>query len=854
VNSSCDSSIDWLDAFVATAARRSACVAVEAADARLTFAELDRAANRLAHRLRDLGVDRDACVGISLPRGASELVAMLATAKAGGAYVPLVPSYPGERLRMIVDDAAPQVLLVHPHSPLRERAGGRVIVIDDLASATAGWPDDAPSVAADPERLAYVMFTSGSTGRPTGVEVTRGAFTNFLRSMAHTPGLSEHDRLLAITTTGFDISGLELCLPLFVGATVVIADHATTQDPRLLRRRLERGDITTMQATPATWRLLLEAGWQGDGRLRMMCGGEAMAPALAERLLAAGGELWNMYGPTETTVWSSVERIEPGFDRITIGRPIDDTRMLVVDEQLRELPVGGEGELVIGGGGLARGYRGRPETTAERFVDAQQGRLYRTGDLARRLADGRLEWLGRLDHQVKIRGFRIELGEVHEILRAVPGVAEVLVVADTRGGGEPRLVAYWVGTATRDALIAAARRTLPAYMVPAAYVELDAFPLTPNGKIDRARLPAPGAFVETSVEHLAPRDDTETRIAAVWRDVLELPRVAVDQDFFTLGGTSMEALEVVVRLERELGVEIPLRTLFEAPTIEGLAARLGTRSSKDEPIVVWLRRGVPGRAPLFCVFGVQLYQELAFALDEDRPVIGMHVPMRYVPGRDPRPTLEQIAARYVALLREYQPQGPYRLLGLCFGGIVAYEVARQLEAAGQRVESVAVIDAILPTAIRVDAGRRLRSAVGSAQRAMRARQDFQRWIRRGSATVAARVPLLAKLKAGLTNASTPIELPIDGPEVDAEIRRFAIASHRLAARLLIVRAIGEHTPDWMVVDAAHGWGQRAVQVDVHDIPADHLGVLKAPHVRSLARALLDGESIVDGTDARRNVV
>jgi len=325
------SDVDFLEAFARTVARRGSHVAVEGPEGTLTYGELDARSNQLANRLRSLGVKNESRVGISLPRGMLELLTMLATVKAGGAYVPLDPSHPEDRLRGIIKDAEPQVMVVNPGSALVSASEGYTLVLDSIESATHGQDETALVTQVAPAQLVYILFTSGSTGRPKGVEITRGAFANFLGSMAHTPGLAEHERLLAITTTTFDIAGLELFLPLCVGATVVIADRETARDPRRLRQRLEVGDITLMQATPATWRLLLEAGWRGDGKLRMLCGGEALSPALADRLLAAGGELWNVYGPTETTVWSSLERIVPGYERITIGSPIDETQINVLD-------------------------------------------------------------------------------------------------------------------------------------------------------------------------------------------------------------------------------------------------------------------------------------------------------------------------------------------------------------------------------------------------------------------------------------------------------------------------------------------------------------------------------------------
>lgn len=837
--------LDLVERLARVVEHRPHAVAVEADDATLAYAELDRLSTRLARRLCALlpaAAGEQPRVGVSLVRGATELVALLAVLKAGAAYVPLDPSHPVERLQLVLDDAAPHVLLVHPRSPLSERPGAcHVVPLPDLGAIGDGPPATPLPPVPGPGALAYVMFTSGSTGRPKGVEVTRGALASFLRSMAHTPGLGPDDRLLAVTTTAFDIAGLELYLPLWVGATVVIADGETARDPRRLRRRLEGGRITVMQATPATWRLLLEAGWEGGPAgqppLRMLCGGEGLPAALADRLLATGGALWNMYGPTETTIWSSLQRIEPGYDRITIGRAIDATTLVVLDEALRPVPAGVEGELAIGGAGLARGYFRRPELTAERFVEhaALGQRLYRTGDLVRALPDGRIEWLCRIDHQVKIRGFRVELGETEARLSAVPGVSHAVVVAIPRPDGDPSLCAYWVGPAEREALVSAARRFLPAPIVPGAWVRLERMPLNANGKVDRKQLPPPERTSVTWGPQRRARCDAETRIAAVMAEVLGLPEVPADRDFFTLGGSSVLAARVAMLLQEQMGVEVPLRLVFEAPTVEQLAARLGGDRGGDAPIVVRLRPGPPEVAPLFCLLGVHLYQDLALALAVERPVIGMHVPVRFVPGRERPPSLEAIAARYVALVRRHQATGPYHLVGLCFGGVVAYEAARQLAAAGQRVASVTIIDAVLPGAVGIDQRERLRSAVRSVlvdpaslgarlqRRGRRLATRLRRWAPAGLGRGAA--------------AEQAIDLPIDGPDVDAEVERWSARAGRIDARLVVVRATAAAQASWQIVADDHGWGGRGSPVVVHDVRADHLGVMREPHVRSLARVL-----------------
>ena len=815
-------------------------LAVEAPDGRLTYGELDRVSTQLAQQLRALGVSREARVGISMPRGACELVAMLATLKAGGAYVPLDPSHPTERLRIVIEDAAPQVLIAGPRSPLTESHAGGLIVLEDLSQAGSGLPSHCQVEPARVDQLMYVLFTSGSTGRPKGVEITRGAFANFIASMAHTPGMGQDDRLLAITTTSFDIAGLELFLPLYVGATVVIADRATARDPQRLRQRLEQDDISIMQATPASWRLLLEAGFAGNGQLRMLCGGDVMSAALAEHLLGAGRELWNLYGPTETTVWSSLSRVESKGERVTIGRPIDRTTLHILDDSGQSVAAGQEGEIAIGGAGLARGYLGRPDLTAKRFVVVPSGeRVYRTGDLGRMRTDGNFECLGRLDHQVKISGFRIELGEIEAVLRALPEVLEVLVVVDGPDQLEPRLVAYWTGTAKQPALAAAARARLPAYMVPSAYVALEAFPLNPNGKIDRKQLPRPTRT--EAVFAKPPRNDLETRIAAIWRQTLGLAQVGVDENFFDLGGTSGQAIQTVARMRQELGIDVPVQVLYEAPMVEKLAVRLHQAFSPDDPIVVRLRRGSADQPPLFCLLGVNQYQDLALSLAWDRSVIAVHVPCRYVPGREAPPTIEQVAQRYVARIRQQQPHGPYYLLGLCFGGIVAYEAAHQLQAAGENVPFVAVLDALLPAGFQTD-------RVVQARHYLRlAGQDPRRvlsWTRKALRCAGNLVLARDRREAA---AEQPMDLPLDGPISDLLVERFAAEPKRLRSRLLIVHASAEEShPPWLRIRSDMGWAGRADWVIEHAIAASHLRILREPYVRSLARLLERATSLAPG--------
>ena len=839
---------DFLNQITATAGRRREWPAIEAHDGTFSYADIDRLSNQLARRLLGAGLQRELRVGVSLPRGAAELLSMLAIIKAGAAYVPLDPTHPVDRLMNILEDAAPQALIVHPELPLYGAmiAGCERIEMSDVCQSVDGWSDRQLDLTYEHEQLAYILFTSGSTGRPKGVEIQRGAFSNFLKSMAHTPGMTEKDRLLAITTTSFDIAGLELFLPLYAGATVVIADKLTTKDPRLLRRKLETSNISLMQATPASWRLLLDAGWQGDKKLRMLCGGEALSPALAERLLKAGGELWNMYGPTETTVWSTLERVEPNFDRITVGRPIDATQVYVLGADLKPAATGEEGELLIGGDGLARGYRGRAELTAEKFVRSPLAfgdvRLYRTGDLGRIRADGRIECLGRLDHQVKIRGFRVELGEIETVLRKVPDVAEVVVMAAEDVEGSPYLIAYWVGNAQRGPLIEAARQSLPDYMVPAHYIALDSFPLNTNGKIDRKLLPRPQEERGGRAAIEQPRSDTELRIASIWKDILGAPDISRDADFFTIGGTSILATQVALRLEKELGIDVPLQTIFENPTVEALAANLGATLDKDAPIVMHLHRGMAGKPAVFCLFGIEIYQEFARALDDGSPVIGMHIPFRYLDGVEAPPTVQEMAFKYVEQIQKHQSRGPYRLLGLCFGGVVAYQVAAELEKRSHEVASVTILDAILPDAVRIHHRRHLIDRLQRVWSGGRgeAKNLIARSVKRLQEKIRDR-----SVNDGLQpnrQKGEPFELQVIGPEADYALAQFASQIHQVDAPLLVIRATGTPAVSWMEVAEDHGWGGRAAVVTVKDLNTNHLDIVRGAYAMDLARHFREHEA------------
>ncbi|MEU7042154.1 amino acid adenylation domain-containing protein [Streptomyces varsoviensis] len=533
------------------AARTPDAVAVVHADRRLTYAELDADAARLAARLRARGIGPGALVAVRASRTERLLVALLGVLKAGAAYVPLDAEYPSERLTYVLEDSGAVLELTDT----------------DLAPPAADGPpaDLAPPAPGD---LAYVIYTSGSTGRPKGVRIEHRALTNLLRSVQELLGARSDATWLALTSVSFDISGLELFLPLVTGATVVVASESQTRDGAELSALAARHGVTHVQATPTGWAMLLDSGFDVPG-VTALVGGEALPLAFARRLRPAVARLVNVYGPTETTIWSTAQEIGPDPDRVTIGRPLANTRVYVLDERLSPVPVGVPGDLYIAGAGLARGYVGRPDLDAERFPPDPYGRpgarMYRTGDRARYRPDGRLEFLGRSDDQIKLRGYRIELGEIESRLLAADGVDRAAVAV--RDG---RLVGYHVGAADAGGLRRELAAALPAYMVPEVFVALDALPTTPNGKLDRAALPEPPEAAAPSAS-----DGSASPLEAVreiWCEVLRLPTLGDTEDLFDLGGHSITMTQISTRILERLDVDVPLSAYFDEPTVRGIAA------------------------------------------------------------------------------------------------------------------------------------------------------------------------------------------------------------------------------------------------------------------------------------------
>ena len=830
-------------------------VAVVFGQEQLSYTELNGRANQLAAYLRRR-VAAGSLVGIYLDRGPEMVIAVLAVLKAGAAYVPLAPEHPAARLEYMIEDAGLRLIITQPH--LSERLPEGVLVVSLEAEAEAIAAESTANVRGNTcaQSLAYVIYTSGSTGQPKGVEISHGAVVNLLTAMQKSPGLNTSDRILGVTTLSFDIAAVELYLPLTVGGSVELVSRTEASDAHYLKKKLASGRITMMQATPATWRMLVEAGWEGKEKIKIVCGGEALPRELANELQRRASSVWNMYGPTETTIYSTIEELRATEGPVLLGEAIANTQLYVLDEAQQLVPIGVAGELYIGGEGLARGYHGRVELTAERFVPNPYAReagarLYRTGDRVRRQADGRLEFLGRLDHQVKVRGFRIETGEIKQTLLQHESIVESVVTAvPDESSGSQRLIAYLVAKDQTSLDIGAIRTflksKLPDYMIPSVFVTLPRLPLTPNGKVDLKALPPPGdarPALQSGVEK--PQDSIEAQLVTIFQKVLGVAPVGVTDNFFELGGHSLLAARLFAQIENRFGKVLPLATLFQAPTIRDLAAVLRHEGCREWSSLVAIR-ATGSKPPLFCIHAaganVLIYRPLAHHLDAEQPVYALQAL-----GLDgitrPLTRVEDMATHYLKEIRTVQPKGPYYLAGGSFGGLVAFEMSYQLQAEGEQVAMLALLDTYSP----------LRSVT------QRVRGHWAHLLERGPATYTADAlgaigrRLRRRFSAGTTNAEVTVDASTILPgkiefqdplvrAVEANIEaENAYAPRNKIYRGRIVLFYAEDlggTPAYE--DNRLRWAKMATEgIEVHRIPGTHITMREEPNVALLARIMTD---------------
>jgi len=672
-----------------------------------SYDQIYQLSNSVAQYLIHNGIKKGDRIGVYFNRSEKLIGVLWGILKSGAAYIPLDPIYPADRIQLILEDADPKLILSENEiSKQLPKAKWKIVEWNEIESIEL---EEITFEKPTAEDIAYIIYTSGSTGKPKGVCISHQALVNFLYSMAQKPGCQSSDLLLAVTTISFDIAGLEIFLPLLTGAGVLLAKQDEILDTRILKEMIEKHQPTIMQATPALWKSLINAGWSGSSKMKALCGGEAFGRDLANELLEKTAEIWNMYGPTETTIWSSIKKVEKDDKNpiVGIGKPIANTSFYIVNDQLQPLPAGVPGELLIGGKGLSTGYFKRNELTKEKFLNSpfiKNEVLYKTGDLAYYTSDGQFHYLERIDQQVKIRGFRIELGEIEHHLKAIDFIIDAVTKIHTSEKGEKFIAAYIISEkedVLHSEIVSQLQQKLPDYMIPAVSMQLDKFPQTPNGKIDRKALPQPHLLKSSSVQE-EPKSIEEVLMHQIWCKLLGKDQIGINEDFFAIGGHSLLATELMIEIEKQTKERLPLATLFQNSTIKSLASLLKNDKSANWKSLVPIKPEGSKKA-LYIVHGaglnVLLFNTLVKQLDKEQPVYGLQA--KGLDGKEkPLESIEEIAAHYLSEIFENDPDGPYYLGGFSLGGIIAFEMSKQLIEMGKDVKMLAMFDTVAYSSLR----------------------------------------------------------------------------------------------------------------------------------------------------------
>jgi amino acid adenylation domain-containing protein len=861
--------------FEAQVERTPTAIAVVFADQKLTYAGLNQRANQLAHALQALGVQPEVPVGICIERSLAMVIGLLAILKAGGAYVPLDPTYPLDRLAHILDDAQPAaVLTLEKFLPLLPTTTAPTLCLDtlDLTAESTTHPDRAIL----PENLAYIIYTSGSTGKPKGVLIEHRGAVNTILDINNRFQVQPSDRGLAVCSLNFDLSVYDIFGLLAVGGTIVLPEPAIAPDLDRWIDLMEQEQVTLWNSAPPVMQLfarhLSDSHRSFPASLRLvLLSGDWIPLSLPEFIRELKFEktridIISLGGATEASIWSilyPITVIDPDWKSIPYGKPMANQQFYILDRGLNPVAIGDVGELFIGGAGVARGYHNRPDLNASKFLPdpfscAENARLYRTGDLGRYRADGTIEFLGRIDHQVKIRGFRVEIGEIEALLAKHPDLRETAVLAREDVPGEKRLVAYLVCDRTSKsdtkALIDSVRHflkaKLPDYMVPSAFVPLDSLPLTPNGKLDRQALPAPAANQELSSSAVAPRDEIEQQLVQIWQECLNVRQIGITDNFFELGGHSLLAARLWTQIETVFACKLPLVTLFQAPTIAQVAERLRQTATKPLcPSLVVIQPGRPDRSkpPLFCIHvlgrGLKFYRPMLPYLDPEQPIYGLST---NIAGEDyPSLRVEDLATHYVRQIQTLQPQGPYLLIGASFGGLVAFEMAQQLQAIGQQVSLLGILDT------------RLAGSMTSVPMSKQVSQHWKFFSRLGPAYILKKMQERSlgetqRLRLSLKRYYYRLGIKfcaVTGGAMSEKLQDFmyeqqnrelagAYATQPYRDRITLFKAseLGERVR--ATYDDAFGWRTVAAGgLDIYTIPGSHLGMLQEPNVKILSGTL-----------------
>lgn len=675
-------------------------IALQFGNNTITYNQFINKSNKLANQLVSKGIKPGDCIGVCIYRSIELVVVLNALMQCGAIYIPLDPNYPSQRLNYMLKDSGAKFLISTKEVTSQLQSEASILLMDELFANLSSFTSTPILEQVFTENPVYILYTSGSTGNPKGVVVTHKNLVNFLYSMLEKPGITEFDKLLSITTISFDIAGLELFLPLISGATLVLTSENSAKDGRELLDILNQENITMLQATPTTWQMLLEIGWEKHLPIKALCGGEPLPLNLAKKLLPKVNELWNMYGPTETTIWSTIKQIHSDEDIITIGHPIANTQIYIVNESSVLMPPGKTGEIVIGGNGVSNGYWKQPDLTANKFIansfdEKSSTKLYKTGDLGLLLSNGELQCLGRIDHQIKLRGHRIELEEIEQALDTLDDIQQSVVVVKNE-----KLAAYLKSNTHKvhnkdkvENWKIELLKLLPSHMVPTEFYHIEEFPTTLNGKIDRKALLKLPTDQASKKSNSLPTTTSEKIISKIWKEVLGLDNIDIDSDFFQIGGHSIIGVKVMAKLEKETGKRLPLVSLLKHPTIRSLATYMDNEFYTWNSLVPLKTNGT--KPPLYIIHGanhqVLIFDALAHFMDKDQPVYGLQ--SRGLNGVDePHDSIDQMAADYIKEIVASNPKGPYALAGFSYGGIVAYEMARQLRAQGKKVTILAQFD------------------------------------------------------------------------------------------------------------------------------------------------------------------
>jgi amino acid adenylation domain-containing protein len=826
-------------------------IALEYKNTKISYDELHVKVNQFAHYLVSQGVKSGDYIAVSFPRTPELVYAILAVIQCGAAYLPLDHQYPVKRIEYMMEDSEAKFLLTSKALSLLLPKCSNTILIDDAMQSLHHFPSTKLQATVNPENILYLLYTSGSTGKPKGAKITNRNVVNLLYSLAKEPGIKEKDRVPFISTISFDIASFELFFPLFVGATLILVDHETSSDGRLFYEMLEKESISLVVATPTTYQMLLDAGWSNKLPIKIWCCGEPLPARLAKELISRSDELWTLYGPTEVTIFSSCKHIKNEETIISVGGPIANMQYYIIDAEMNLLPPNAIGEIAIGGDGVGVGYLGRPELTAAKYIpnifsSKKNATLYLSGDLGKLLPSNEIMCLGRIDHQVKVRGHRIEIGEVELALTSITGIKSAIVLAksdtliaflivDREYADELNQIKLW-----RNEL----ELQLPNFMIPNVFHILEKMPTTLNDKVDRKALLEYKSSAESVENYTAPRTNEEKIVAEIWQESLKINQIDVFSNFFEIGGHSILAVNVMIKIEKMTGLRIPLSTLFQYSTVEKFAELLiNEYKISSEYLVPMKPNGT--KTPLFIVHGAGL-NVLNFAhvikhFDKDQPIYGLQG-MGINGFENWFESIESMAACYIDSIKKINSKGPYALAGFSFGGVVAFEMARQLKEEGKNVSIIALLDTYVDSSYYFDSYSRKKMA----RYYDRSRKWFEYLKKMTTSWASVKVHVNSKkdyvLKKyfGVHESMTYQELAalIQFTEANRNVQklvdRYHLRPQNLEVELFRAKDDANHK-----LDPTHlGWKKAAIEgVNIHNISGNHLNIVSPPNDKKLAKML-----------------